>query len=76
MPSGTPSIPATALGARIRALREEKEMKQWQLAYVVGTLQNRVSDWEMGLRQPTLPSLEKLAAAFGITVSDLLDGVM
>lgn len=68
--------PPTALGARIRELRASKGWAQWELAYVVGTLANRVSDWELGVRQPTLPSLEKLAAAFGITVADLLRDVM
>jgi transcriptional regulator with XRE-family HTH domain len=76
MPSGTLSEPTTALGARIRALRQGKGFAQWQLAYVVGTRANRISDWEIGSREPTLPSLQRLAAAFGITVADLLEGVM
>lgn len=76
MPSGVLSVPATALGERIRELREEKGLRQWQLASLVGTQANRVSDWEIGRREPTIPSLRKLAAAFGITVSDLLSDVV
>lgn len=75
MPSGILSESTTELGARIRTLRERHGLTQRQLAAMVGTLQNRVSDWEIGLHQPTLPSLEKLAAAFGITVADMLDDV-
>ena len=76
MPSGAVSTPPTLLGARIRDLRTARGWSQWTLAKVADTRPNRVSCWETGLHEPTLPVLARLAAAFGLTVSELLAGVM
>lgn len=76
MPSGTVSTPPTLLGARIRDLRAQHGLSQWSLAKLADTRPNRISCWETGLHEPTLPVLARLAAAFGLTVSELLAGVM
>ena len=37
---------------------------------------NRVSDWELGWHVPNLITLKRYADLFGMTVAELLDGVM
>jgi len=76
MPTGTPSIPTTALGARLRDWRNEYGWTQWELAVMLNTRANRISDWETGRYEPSVPVLKKFAKAFGITVADLLEGIM
>ena len=76
MPKGTPSVPATVLGERLRDKRMKARLTQAELAEELGTQANRVSDWELGWHVPTLPLLERIAAVYGLTVSGLLRGVM
>jgi transcriptional regulator with XRE-family HTH domain len=74
MPIAT--TPTTQLGARIRDLRNEAGLSQWNFAIQLGTQANRVSDWEIGKHTPTLALLARIAQVLGITVSELLEGVM
>lgn len=76
MPTGTVSTPTTALGARLRELRTEAGWSQWDLATQLQTRANRISDWETGRHEPTLPLLKRIAEVYETTVADLLDGVM
>lgn len=65
------------LGQRIRELRESAGMREHELADEVRSAsQGRISEWEIGVFEPSLKNLRRIAAAFGITVSDLLRGVM
>jgi DNA-binding XRE family transcriptional regulator len=71
--------PTTALGARLRSLRVGSELNQSEMALRIGYPKSgsgRVSDWERGFILPTLPILYRYASSFGITVSELLDGVL
>jgi transcriptional regulator with XRE-family HTH domain len=68
--------PPTLLAARIRDLRLLADWNQSDLAARVRTSACRVSDWELGMVEPTLPLLQRIAGAFDMTVSQLLDGVM
>jgi DNA-binding transcriptional regulator YiaG len=70
------SDPPTALAGRLRALRVGQGWSQWDLARVLKTRANRVSDWETGLHEPTLALLRRIAAVYGLTVAELLDGIM
>ena len=76
MPKGTVSTPVTALGVRLRNKRVKARLSQAQLAEILGTQSNRISDWELGGHVPTLPLLERIAGVYGMTVSGLLRGVM
>ena len=76
MPTGVLSVPTTALGARLRQLRKRSKWTQTQMAVKMGTRANRISDWETGRFEPSLPVLKRYAELFGITVADLLGGVM
>jgi len=55
----------------ITAYREERGWTEYQLAERSGLPQSTISSWYRKQMVPTLPSLEKICAAFGITLSQL-----
>lgn len=57
-------------------LRQHTGLNQRQFAEFAGFPRARVSDWEQGIYEPSLRVLQRYGAAFGMTVSQLLDGVM
>ncbi len=64
----------TALGERLRALRQERELQQRQLADKAGLTPSMVSQIESGRLTPSLHTLGKLAAALGVPIAALFDG--
>jgi transcriptional regulator with XRE-family HTH domain len=64
----------TPLGARIKALRLERELQQRQLAEKAGLTPSMVSQIESGRLTPSLHTLGKLAGALGVTIAALFDG--
>jgi transcriptional regulator with XRE-family HTH domain len=62
-----------ALGTRIKALRQERGLLQKQLAEKAGLTASMMSQIESGRLTPTLPTLGKLAGAFGVSVPELLE---
>ena len=42
------------LSARLKQLRQEKHLKQEQVALLVGVTKSAVSSWELDMRQPSL----------------------
>jgi transcriptional regulator with XRE-family HTH domain len=67
----TPNITAK-FGARLRLLREREGWTQVVMAEKVGIDRSYISDMERGKKNVCLPTLEVLAQAFGMTVSQLL----
>lgn len=63
------------LGKRIRFLRLERKWSQEDLALAAGINKNYLSDLERGMRNPTFEVLDKIATAFGMSLSQLLMGV-
>lgn len=59
------SGPAGALGDRVRELREAAGLSQRELAERTGTTQSAIARLEADRQEPTLRTLEKLAAALG-----------
>ena len=59
---------------RIRELRQEREMKQADLAAQMNVRQTTISNWETGFSEPDAASLKKLAAIFDTTVDYILGG--
>ena len=58
----------------IKKLREQRDMTQEQLAKKAGVTQGYIAQLESGLRKnPSLPSLRKLARALGVPVGELLE---
>lgn len=60
---------AIRLAFEIRALREKKGISQRELAERVGTTQSAIARLEAGNISPSLPTLDKIAAALGAEVS-------
>lgn len=55
----------------ITSYREERGWTEYQLAERSGLPQSTISSWYRKNMIPTLPSLEKICFAFGITLSQL-----
>ncbi len=61
-------------GATIRRLREERKLKQEELADRIFVSSKTVSKWETGQGLPDITLLEPLAKALGISVLELFSG--
>ena len=57
--------------AAISSYREERGWTEYQLAERSGLPQSTISSWYRKNLMPTVPSLEKICQAFGITLSQL-----
>ena len=57
--------------ATITEYREERGWTEYQLAEHSGLPQSTISSWYRKNMVPTIPSLEKICTAFGITLSQL-----
>lgn len=58
---------------RLRYLRNKKGISQRELAELAGLHQSQVSKIEGGNRKVTAEDLQKLAAALGVSVAELLE---
>lgn len=54
------------IGGQVRLLRTVHGWTQGELALKAGTKQSRISEIEKGRHNPTVTTLKKLAAAFGM----------
>jgi len=59
------------LGQKIKTLRNEAGLSQEKLGELTGLDRTYISDIERGKRNPSLKSLEKLAHALKVSISDL-----
>jgi transcriptional regulator with XRE-family HTH domain len=57
---------------RLRQLRTDKHLTQWQVAERVGVTRSLISSYENDIRLPSFDILVKLAALFGVTTDYLL----
>ena len=64
----------TPLGARIKALRLERELQQRQLAEKAELTPSMVSQIESGRLSPSLHTLGKIATALGVPIASLFAG--
>ena len=58
-------------GAALRRYRVIAGYSQSGLAYLLGTTQGRVSEWELGASSPSLSRLDKLVELLNCTEADL-----
>ena len=59
------------LGKKLREFRKEQGLSQEQLGFSAKVDRSYISEIENGLRNPSLQTLEKLAKALKLKVSDL-----
>ncbi len=64
-----------SFGKRIAYLRKEKKWSQLDLSIESGIAVSYLSDLERGRRNPSLLTINRLAAIFSLTVEQLLLGV-
>lgn len=64
-----------ALGKKIRALRQARNWTQEQLAEYAELHVSYIVLLEKGANRATIETLEKLAKAFGISISDLVQSL-
>ena len=62
-----------AVGARLRALRQERDTTLAELSAATGVSVSTLSRLESGARRPTLELLLPLAKAHGVTLDELVD---
>lgn len=63
------------VGELVRQHRLEQELSQEELGHQADLHRTYVSSVERGVRNPTITVLHRIAAALGLTVSELLDGL-
>jgi transcriptional regulator with XRE-family HTH domain len=60
-----------AIGGRLRALRDERGLSQGDVAGAAGISVSMLSQLEHGHKGASVSTLSKLAAALGVSLSDL-----
>jgi DNA-binding XRE family transcriptional regulator len=68
-----PGVTLTPMGDRVRAARDRAGISQAELAARTGMHQTRISRLERGHHCPRLSTLERVGAALGCTVTELLN---
>lgn len=63
---------AKELGAFIAGIRKEKQITQAELAKRLHVTDKAVSRWEQGVGYPDINTLEPLADALGVTLTELM----
>lgn len=62
------------LSHRLRQLREDRGWLQKDIAERIGVLREVIANYERGVSHPPLPTLRRLAHAFGVTTDYLING--
>lgn len=58
---------------KLRALREDRDMNQTELAKILNIKQQRVSQIELGNSEPTTEEIRKICRYFGVSADELLE---
>lgn len=64
-----------ALGIRIRELRNKSGLSQEQFALLIDMDRTYLASVESGRRNISLENIKKIADGFGISLSELFDGI-
>ena len=57
----------------LKQVRTEMGINQKQFAEMLQTTQQRVSEWERGVIEPTLSNIIKIIKVLGVTLEELID---
>lgn len=60
------------LGEKIKLYRENKNMTQSEIAYILGVKAATISKYEAGTLEPNIESLKRLAELFNLSIDELL----
>ena len=72
MPKAEPVASMSYVGSRVRSFRIAKKMTQAQLASACGMDRPNISRLEGGKHTPNLATVQKVAAALGVSISKLM----
>ena len=61
------------ISKNIKRFRMDRDWTQEQLAEKVGVTRSTVTQWETGWSKPRMGAVEKLAAVFGVSTSDMVN---
>lgn len=67
--------PPPAFGRRIVELRKKHQMTQEDLAKILKTQKSMVNYYENRAQNPTIETISKIAAAFGLTNEELMNPI-
>lgn len=63
------------IGETVKRMRQERKLKQWQLAKLTGYSAATICLWETGKAEPNLAAIRELAKAFSVSADTLLKGL-
>jgi transcriptional regulator with XRE-family HTH domain len=66
-------VPVVHIGERLRRLREQRALRQEDLARLAGIGKNTVNRLEKNHTEPHMTTIRKLADALGVEPRELLD---
>lgn len=61
------------IGKKIRKLREDRDMSMYRLTQITGVSGQHIKGIEEGTRQPTIETLQRLAAALGTSLAEIFN---
>lgn len=62
-----------SIGDNLKKIRKNKKMTQEDFGKLVGLSTNTVQRYELGKRQPTIETINKIAGALGVSINELID---
>lgn len=63
-------------GQNLKGIRQSVGLSQFQLAKLLSTTQQRISEWEQWQIEPSLRYLIKLTKVLDVSFEELTDGVL
>lgn len=61
------------VGRRIKELRQQKGKSQEELALAIGSTKSTISKYELGHREPSLETIQKIADALRVSFLDVVE---
>lgn len=61
------------ISENIKIIRERYNLTQDELAEIAGVTNKAVSTWELGIKEPRIATIEKIANHFGLKKSNIIE---